>query len=452
MLVTVYITNYNYAKFINKAVNSVFEQTFKEWELIIIDDGSTDGSKEIIQSFDNQDNVRVLFQQNKGLNATNNVALSMAKGKYIMRLDADDFLHPTALETLVKKLESDEELGLVFPNYYLVDEDGIVISEEVRHDFDNEVVLYDQAAHGACTMIRADFLREVGGYNEAYKCQDGYELWVKFTQKFKVSNVNHPLFYYRQHGSNLTSNENRILDTRAQINKDFVRSENKDASSIIIIPVRGGKQDVAFKKLGEKTFLELKIDQALASENRKMIVVSSPDKAVENIIAAHYEEYPEVIFHERSSEKARLGEDLNTTISTILELPQIVAQRFKHICILTVEFPFLKPHKIDDAIHTLILFGADSLLSVRASNSVFYVHRGDGLHSVMNRDKFTKIEREAIFVHAGGIYAITKDEFSTSGKMVSGLVGHMMIDKESSFGVFSQYDLDLAKNIVSLHE
>jgi len=450
MLVTVYITNYNYAKFIERAIQSVYDQTYPNWELIIIDDGSTDGSKEIIQSHENQSNVRVLFQQNKGLNATNNVALSMANGKYIMRLDADDFLDSKALEILVKKLESDNELGLVFPNYYLVDADGVVISEEVRHDFDNDVVLYDQAAHGACTMIRTEFLKKVGGYNEAYKCQDGYELWVKFTQKFKVSNVNHPLFYYRQHGSNLTSNENRILDTRAQINKDFVRSENKDASSIIIIPVRGGEQDLAFKFLDDRTFLEHKIDQALASENRIKIIVSSPDTKVSDIIDKNYSKNSEVIFHNRSSEKARLGADLNNTIKAILEMDEVKPLSFEHICILTNEYPFLKPHKIDDAIHTLILFGADSLLSVRASNSVFYVHRGDGLHSVMNRDKFTKIEREAIFEHAGGIYAITKDEFNTSNKMVSGLVGHMMIDKESAFGVFSQYELDLAKYIVSL--
>ena len=102
------------------------------------------------------------FQQNKGLNITNNIALRASRGKYIVRLDADDYFHPTALEKLSSKLESDPQLGLVFPDYYMVNADGEIIEEFKRHDFDQDVSLLDQAAHGACTMIRTDFFKGTG--------------------------------------------------------------------------------------------------------------------------------------------------------------------------------------------------------------------------------------------------------------------------------------------------
>ena len=89
-LVTVYITNYNYGNYIEKAINSLLEQTFKDFEMLIIDDGSTDNSREIIEKHASVKNVKIIYQKNKGLITSNNIALRLARGKYLMRLDADD--------------------------------------------------------------------------------------------------------------------------------------------------------------------------------------------------------------------------------------------------------------------------------------------------------------------------------------------------------------------------
>lgn len=447
MLITVYITNYNYGAYIKHAVESVLSQTSQNFELLIIDDGSTDNSKEIIEQYRSHQKVRIVYQQNKGLNATNNVALNLSNGKYIMRLDADDYLHERALEELSAKMEQDDALGLVFPNYYLVNKDNKIISKEIRHDFDKEVELLDQAAHGACTMIRTSFLKELGGYNEKYTCQDGYELWVKFTRKFKVSNVGNPLFYYRQHGANLTSNENRILDTRAQINADYIAQSGEDTSSLIVIPVRGGEKDIAYKQIGNTNFISRKVRQALQSKNQVAVVISTPDENIRKALDGDLQSNEKVFFHDRSEDLAGLNESLDRTLQDIVGQPKIQALSYQCICLITVEYPFLKPHKIDDAIHTMFLFGSDSLLSVKADNSMFYVHKGDGLHPILKRDQFTKLEREALFRHSGGVFVVRKSKFDASGKLIDGLVGHMIIDKESSFGVFSQYDYELAQLI-----
>ena len=126
-LVTVYIPNHNYSNYIEESIQSVLRQTFSDFELIIIDDGSVDNSKDIIKKYEDLPNVNVIFQKNKGLNVTNNIALRMGNGKYIMRLDADDYLDENSLNILSDVLERNSDIGMVLPDYYRVDENGNII-------------------------------------------------------------------------------------------------------------------------------------------------------------------------------------------------------------------------------------------------------------------------------------------------------------------------------------
>ena len=134
-LVSVYITNYNYGKYIRQSIESVLAQTMQDFELLIIDDGSTDNSREIIEEYRHHPGISIIYQQNKGLNVTNNIALRACRGKYIMRLDADDYLEQDALRLMSEALEADSNIGLVFPDYYLVDENGTITEEFKRHNF-----------------------------------------------------------------------------------------------------------------------------------------------------------------------------------------------------------------------------------------------------------------------------------------------------------------------------
>ncbi|MEK6477047.1 glycosyltransferase [Catalinimonas sp. 4WD22] len=446
ILVSVYITNYNYGKYISQAVESVLHQTLDDFEIIIIDDGSTDNSREIIEDYAQHPKIKVIFQKNKGLNVTNNIALRVAKGKYIMRLDADDFLDQNALLVMSNALEKDDELGLVFPDYYITDEGGHPESIHKRHDFDKEVSLLDQAAHGACTMIRASFLRELGGYNEDYSCQDGYELWVKFTAQHKVSNINTPLFYYRQHGSNLTKSEHRILSTRANINRDYVKFEKEKLNTLAIIPVRDANSvnnTLAFTLMDDKNFLQHKIEQALQAENIRHVVVSSPDEKVKAFVEKNYQE--EVSFVSRPSEQARLNVGLVGTVNHILTQDFIHSLSPSAIALLSIEFPFVNAGTLDDAINTMFLFNSDSLISVRPDTHLFFQHHGHGMQPILNQDKFTKLEREALFKYTGGVSVTKTAIFKAEQQFITGKVGHVVIDQQASLGIFSDYDLKLAR-------
>mgnify|MGYP001171702567 FL=1 len=183
--ITVYITNHNYEKFISKSIQSVLSQSFKNYELIIIDDGSNDDSVNVIDRFCKK-NKDIIFvkQKKRGLVASNNIAISLAKGKYIMRLDADDWLKKDALKEMFKIIDKNDETAMVFPDYYEVDINGKKILRFVRHNF-KKVDLKDQPAHGACSLIRLSILKKIGGYDEKFMCQDGFYIWMKLL-KYKV--------------------------------------------------------------------------------------------------------------------------------------------------------------------------------------------------------------------------------------------------------------------------
>jgi len=447
-LVTVYITNYNYADYIKKAIDSVLEQSFQDFEIIIIDDGSTDNSKDIIKKYISYKNIKIIFQQNKGLNISNNVAMKLANGKYIMRLDADDFLEKDALKIMVGTLEADDDLGLVFPDYYLVDAENKKKGIFVRHDFDNEVQLYDQPAHGACTMIRLDFLKTLGGYNEKYTCQDGYELWVKFISKYKVKNINKPLFNYRQHSSNLTRDEERILKTRAAIHKEYVPEKPEKLKTLVIIPVRGEgiyTNNLAFEMLDGKNLLKYKIDELLKSLYVKKIVVTSPEKEIGDFIYNNYSNIKKVCYVFRSVEQTMHNVGLDSTIDIVINQ---MNENFDIIAIASIEYPLISSEILDDAVNSMSLFGSDSLISVRVESNTFYQHKGSGMEPILDQDKFTKLERESLYKHVGGLSLVRMRHFKKTGKIISGKIGHIILDEKSSLGIQSKFTFSIIKNIL----
>ena len=192
--VTVYMPSYNYGKYIREAINSVIAQKFDDWELIIINDGSTDNTKKILEKFSDHEKIEIIHQERKGLAISNNIALRSSRGEYIMRLDADDYLEENALLVLSNILDTHPDVGLVYPDYYRVDRKGSIIDIERRKKIGEEAHLLDLPAHGACTIIRKSCLLQMGGYDESLECQDGYDLWIRFMEKYKPYNVNVPLF------------------------------------------------------------------------------------------------------------------------------------------------------------------------------------------------------------------------------------------------------------------
>jgi CMP-N-acetylneuraminic acid synthetase len=444
-LVTVYITNHNYGCYLKDAIESISRQTLRSYELLVIDDGSTDNSREIMAEYEGCGDIYLVFQENKGLNATNNVALKMARGKYIVRLDADDYMDEHALEVMSSCLERDGNLALVFPDYYRIDVAGNVTEHVRNQDLEKEVTLLDRPAHGACTMIRADILKEVGGYDEAFSCQDGYDIWLKIAGMYPVKNINLPLFYYRQHEKSLSRGDEKLLDTRARIIAKHVGKKGlKPLSALAVIPVRGSKLDprsFPLRMLGEKCLLDWTVDAALESGHVKDTVVSTPDDDVLEHIRKRYGS--KVIVMKRDAGLARINMSIEGTITEAVDFYLENNKPVDIIMALYVEAPFRTSRYMDKAVNTMQIFDVDVVDGVRPDNSIFYVHDGGGLKQ-MREQNGLQLERENLYRREGGIHLVKWDFFKKNRKMLDGRIGHIVLDQKAGFMIRTQLDWEMA--------
>lgn len=447
-LVSVYITNHNYARFIQQAIQSVLDQSMRDYELIIIDDGSTDHSRDIIEGFSDLPHVKIIYQEQKGLNVTNNIALRVARGRYLIRLDADDYLDPNALLVLSTAMEADPELGLIFPDYYMVDVDGHILSLERRHDFDREVSLFDQPAHGACTMIRKESLLSVGGYDEGYSCQDGYDLWIKFIDKYRVTNVNLPLFYYRQHGSNLTRNEDRLLDTRAAMKRKAVEEKHPFLRALAMIPVRGVRHDpgcIALRELGGRPTLDRLLDACSSAESVVGVVVTSSDEAVEEYVTFLAKSGADVTFVRRPDELARMNVPLDRTAELVLADPRVQTLNAEVLVTLSPYAPFVRAKSIDEGVHNLTIFDADSSVGVRPESALLFRHTGHGMEPILDQSQFTRLEREALWRNTGSLYVDRVRSVEENGALAHRRVSHVVLSPREAHSIGSEFDWEIAE-------
>jgi CMP-N-acetylneuraminic acid synthetase len=451
-LVTVYVLNYNYSKYIYEAISSVLNQTYENIEIILIDDGSTDNSVDIINEFINKyPRIKVIQQKNKGLVKSINTAIRIAKGEYVIRLDADDYFAPEAIEKLVKKITYHKNCALVFSDFYLINEDGTFKQRYERLDFDKEVKILDSPAHGACTLFRLKVLKEFGGYSEEYDMQDGYYIWLKIIKKYKVTNLNEPLFYYRQHHTSLSKNTKKLLETRMRIKHDVIAEMNPTKMSILaVIPISSYtfNNKLALLNLGEYSVIQNKIQELCKSENIDKIIVLTSEKAVTKHVLHNFKDNSKITVFSRK----QIDEAPNVSlVDSYLKILESLKESLNYIpnAVLTVnlEFPFIKIHQIQDLINSLVLFNSDSGVMVSEERDSIYKYSGSGLLAINDDMSKRKLERESLFKANGGILISKSSAILKNKKLISGLVTHSLIDEYSNFQIKNDFDYQIAKFI-----
>ena len=447
--VSVYIPTHNYAEYIKKAVHSVLTQTMTDWELIIINDGSTDNTIDILKKYQDHPKIRVIDQENKGLNVTNNIALRLARGQYVMRLDADDYLDENALLVLSNTLDSRPDVDLVYPDYYLINKEGEVVELVRRKKVEEEVQLLDLPAHGACTMFRTRVLKQIGGYIESFSCQDGYEIWLRFIQKHKPYNVNIPLFYYRQHSKSLTKNLEKILGTRRRIKSKFIEKyKNGERPKVLgLIPVVRKSiypQADPFVDLGGKPLLWYTISEALKADTLDRIVLSSEDDEV----LEYVRQFKRIIPLKRPYELAKFtSSEQDIAIHVLDSLKEASGYEPEVLCILYITTPLRRAYHIDKAVDTMTIFDVDTVLSIQEELSLCYHHRRFGLTPLNGTRRDLKVERNAIFKENGAIY-LMKRKVLEKGYLLGERIGHITMLPWESVKINSEYDFWLADKIL----
>lgn len=448
--VTVYVPSHNYGKYLDRSIGSVLSQSLDDWELIVIDDGSTDNTLETLQKYRGHPKIRIVAQENRGLNVSNNIAIRLASGRYVMRLDADDYLDENILTVLSSVLDRMPDVGLVYPDYYIVNDREEIVEIVRRKKIGEEDEMLDLPAHGACTMVRRDLLLAAGGYSEDFTCQDGYDLWLKMTARHRPYNVNVPLFYYRQHGTNLTRGQRRLLDTRGRIKRKFVEGHlNGERPKVLGLVLAVGRsvypQSEPFVQLAGQPLLWHTLSYATQAQSLDRLVVSSEDARV-LAYSAGFE----------GVEAIKRSEGLTSATARTEAVAQEVLAHLKGrdgyrpdaVCMLFVNTPMRRAEHIDRAVDALTIFKADSVISVQEELSQLFRHRKHGLALVNKTHAELRLEREALYRGNGAIH-LSRTEVLESGRLLGTRVGHIVMLPEESIKIHNEFDLWMAERILA---
>jgi len=217
--VSVIVTAHNYAEFLEECLDSVLRQTYDDFELVVVDDGSTDETPELLRdySYEYPEIIKVVTLSGEGLPSACNRGIEAADGEYIIRLDADDYFDKNILTVEASYLDANPEIDLVYPDYYTIDKGGEIKNHVRLPKVGEEVKLLDRSPLAAGAMYRRSAWEQIGGYNESLNYQEDYDFWIKFITEYDVHNVNLPLMYYRQHGSSMSTNFTARMNARRDV-------------------------------------------------------------------------------------------------------------------------------------------------------------------------------------------------------------------------------------------
>ncbi len=216
-LVSVIITCYNQAHFIGEAIESVRAQTYKNLEILVVDDESADNPEQVVACYPE---VRYFRQKNQGVSAARNAGVRETEGKYVVFLDADDQLLPQAIEMNLDHLEAHPEYGFVCGHRTHIAHDGTPSPTNLRPcidgDYDLELLRRNYIGPPSAVLHRREVLESVGGFNSLVDSSDDYDLYLRIVRRFPIRCHHGVIVEYRLHGTN--TSQNNALMLRSTLN------------------------------------------------------------------------------------------------------------------------------------------------------------------------------------------------------------------------------------------
>ena len=263
--VSVIIPVYNAQDFIGETLDSVLAQTFTAYEILLVDDGSTDRSKEIIQAYVRKDpaRLRYIYQANQGPGAARNHAIREARGEYLAFLDADDLWMPQRLEEGVRVLDARPEIALVHAQTIRIGEKGEPTEQAERDEryLSGNIFKYllTRKAHITCptVLLRKSCLAEAGIFDESPQCigVEDRDLWLRVTRRYPVAFIDKNLGQYRIRPTSLSRDQKKMLDRKIYV-------INKVCSQGHLIFDKCQALAMVYKELGDIFLLEKNFPEA----------------------------------------------------------------------------------------------------------------------------------------------------------------------------------------------
>ncbi|MFT3789240.1 MAG: glycosyltransferase family 2 protein [Tepidisphaeraceae bacterium] len=234
--VSMIVSVYNNAPFVKHAVESILMQTFADWELIVIDDGSTDGTGEILQRFADSDcRIRLTRRANKGRTVSLNEAIDLARGEFLARFDFDDLSLPERFEKQVAFLRANPDVVAIGSQIERIDPYGVLL-DTPKHHLDHDGITHDLLAGSGwaivhpVVMMRRDAVEKVGRYNPHFNDVEDLELFLRLGEVGRLANLPDVLLKYRQHPASVNA-------TRFELQRKLANEARTQASARRRIPV-----------------------------------------------------------------------------------------------------------------------------------------------------------------------------------------------------------------------
>lgn len=201
--ISIVLPVHNGEKYISQAIESVLQQSYENWELIIVNDCSIDGTSRIINDYEKKDTRIRVYNNDKNLKlpATLNVGFSYAKGDYFTWTSDDNILLPQFLEVLNRYLNDNEQVDFVYSDYIGIDSEGNELG--VRHMLEPENMIYQNSV-GASFLYRRKIYDEIGGYSPEWFLVEDYEYWLRVYKRYRMMHVEDILYQYRFHDQSLS--------------------------------------------------------------------------------------------------------------------------------------------------------------------------------------------------------------------------------------------------------
>lgn len=280
-LVSVIIPSYNHEKYIKKCIESVLNQTYKNIEVLVEDDCSTDNTREIIKSIKDKRLKKIFSKKNKGTVRTINHLMSLCKGDYIAIIGSDDYWYPEKLEKQVK-IFKEQDVGAVFSEVDVIDENDNIYENDIN--FTSDIFRKDNLSQGkrmrlfyevgnhlchSSSIISRKVFEDIGYYNPIYRQLHDFDYWVRIANKYSIYIVNEKLMAYRR---NKTNNQS----VSSNNNENSIRVINE--LNVIIEKMMNEINDKHFVEGFKDLFVKKESSSSIDLDTEKFLILSKLKK------------------------------------------------------------------------------------------------------------------------------------------------------------------------------
>ena len=225
--VSIITPTYNRAGFIGEAVESVLAQAMPDWELLIVDDGSTDNTREVLEPYLLDHRIHYIYQSNQGQSGARNTALNRVQGGLVGFLDSDDLWGAHKLERQLSVFQDHAHVHIVHGDESIIDEHGLEISQKNMRRYSGRItpqLLADNSVSITTALVKRECFEEMGGFDASCGVADDYDLWLRFSARYRFYYAPGIVAAYRVMADQISSDKNRRFRANKEIIDDFFKS------------------------------------------------------------------------------------------------------------------------------------------------------------------------------------------------------------------------------------